>query len=410
MTVSSNSLSHVEKIRALANSILEYADKLEQEDPFEIASSQPGKQISTACSELASLVATPRNWVIRVACAYSGCVALSLVLEMGLQKLISNTQATTSLDELAKATKASPQIIKTALVECIRSHIFEEPTPEQYRHNDNSRMLLNENYASWVHFRVDEGFRSGAYLAQSMAANKMQIAEEPSKRAFGMAFNTNQSFYEYYNLEDPVRGARFDKNMAGSSNNGTYGLPVEMVYSFENIGKKATIVDVGGGQGQNCIKLAKMFPEMKFILEDRYSQADTKILPYLPADIRDRIKWQVHDFTKPQPVKGADLYLISQVLMDHQRGACHEILKHVVEAMTPNHSILLISDYMSPGSEGTISPMINALNIHIISILGRAFWTRKEWEDLFAAVSPSLKLQRLEFSEGRAVFELIKVN
>ena len=34
------------------------------------------------------------------------------------------------------------------------SFIFEEPAPEQFRHNDNSRMLLNENYAAWVHFRL----------------------------------------------------------------------------------------------------------------------------------------------------------------------------------------------------------------------------------------------------------------
>ncbi|KAJ6256890.1 Pseudouridine-5'-phosphate glycosidase [Drechslerella dactyloides] len=191
-----------------------------------------------------------------------------------------------------------------------------------------------------------------------------EVGQDPQNRL------ADKPFYQYYDSEDPVRGARFSKGMAGSLDNGTYGMPVELVYSFEKLGKAATIVDVGGGRGQNCIRLANLFPEMSFVLQDLYVNANSESLLHVPVDIRNRIKWQVHDFYDSQPVKGADLYLISQILMDHQFDACRVIMQHIVEAMNPNHSVLLISDYMSPGEEDYLSPTINALKIHIMSILG----------------------------------------
>jgi hypothetical protein len=103
--------SHLEKIKALANSVLQYADQCEKQDPYDISKSEQGKQISAACSELASLTASPRNWVIQVACGYIGSMALSLILELKIHTAISDGTATTSLDELAKKTGAAKQII-----------------------------------------------------------------------------------------------------------------------------------------------------------------------------------------------------------------------------------------------------------------------------------------------------------
>jgi cyclopropane fatty-acyl-phospholipid synthase-like methyltransferase len=124
--------------------------------------------------------------------------------------------------------------------------------------------------------------------------------------------------YEWYGSVDKARGARFAKHMQGSLDNATYGVPVELVFAFEKLKPDATVVDVGGGRGQNSIRLARNFPEMSFVSQDLYSNADSEDWSHLPANIRDRIKWQAHDFYTPQKVKGADMYLISQILMDHQ--------------------------------------------------------------------------------------------
>ncbi|KAB8271464.1 S-adenosyl-L-methionine-dependent methyltransferase [Aspergillus minisclerotigenes] len=404
----SQSSEKIDKIELLAKQILNDAGQCRAEGREDISLSDSMKKISSSCTEIASLAATPRNWVIKTACSYTTCMALSIILEFGLQKHIRDGDGTTSLDELVQMSGVNKEVIKMALSQCMLSFIFEEPDPEQFRHNDNSRMLLNENYAAWVQFRCDDSYTAGAYLTQSLKENNLQIAGEPEKRAWGIAYGTNKSFYEWYNSEDPVRGRRFDKQMAASLDNATYGVQIEEIFSFDKF-QNATLVDVGGGRGQNSIRLAGRFPGMSFIVQDLYCKNDEERVAQLPANIRDKISWQRHDFTTPQPTKEADVYLLSQILMDHQPDSCRVIVKHLVDAMAPNHSVLLINDYMSPtGDEGKFTPMNSALNLHMLAILGRAFWSRKEWEGFFASVSPCLKLRTFNFTGGRVVFELYK--
>lgn len=70
-------------------------------------------------------------------------------------------------------------------------------------------------------------------------------------------------------------------------------------------------------------------------------------------------------------------------------------------------STLLIVDWMSPDeNEGYLSPQCTALNLHMLSILGRVFWTRKEWQELFATLSPRLYDRKVEFRGGRVLFVL----
>ncbi|THC87537.1 hypothetical protein EYZ11_013018 [Aspergillus tanneri] len=209
-----------------------------------------------------------------------------------------------------------------ALRQCIGCHIFEEPSPEHYRHNENSRMLLNENYASWLEFRVDDGLLAGAYLTKSVMANNGQIPDIPSKRAFGLAFQSPRTaelpFYEYYKY-DKARGARFSKAMAACHESKTFGV---LVSSLQKLKQNATIVDVGGGRGNNSIRLARHYNDMSFIVQDLYDDVgcfrDSHSMDSPHDDVRGRIRWMTHDFYEQQPVMGADMYLLSHVLMDHQ--------------------------------------------------------------------------------------------
>ena len=114
-----------------------------------------------------------------------------------------------------------------------------------------------------------------------------------------------------------MRGRRFDKQMAASLDNATYGVQIEEIFSFEKF-QNATLVDVGGGRGQNSVRLAVKFPGMSFIVQDLYCKNDEERMAQLPVNVRDNIKWQKHDFTTPEPIQGADVYLLSQILMDHQ--------------------------------------------------------------------------------------------
>lgn len=71
-------------------------------------------------------------------------------------------------------------------------------------------------------------------------------------------------------------------------------------------------VDVGGGKGHECQLLLEKFPDMrgKLVVQD---------LPFVIDDIRhldSRVEKMYHDFTKPQPVKGARAYFLQASASD----------------------------------------------------------------------------------------------
>jgi sterigmatocystin 8-O-methyltransferase len=122
----------------------------------------------------------------------------------------------------------------------------------------------------------------------------------------------NKTFYEYVREDDPVRGARFDTSMEATALDPT----VEMSYPFNSLRDGAVLVDVGGGKGHHCRRLMGQFPKMQFIVQD-HQEAVKDLGPVDLGGDENRIKWQGHNFFDPQPVKGADVYLLNSVLMDH---------------------------------------------------------------------------------------------
>ena len=107
----STSSERIEKIELLAKQILHDAGQCRAEGREDISLSDSMKKISSSCTEIASLAATPRNWVIKTACSYTTCMALSIVLEFSLQKHIRDGDGTTSLDELVQMSGVTKQVI-----------------------------------------------------------------------------------------------------------------------------------------------------------------------------------------------------------------------------------------------------------------------------------------------------------
>jgi len=123
------------------------------------------------------------------------------------------------------------------------------------------------------------------------------------------------SLYEYYHTIDQARGERFAKAMAGHYD-GPIDKPLEDIFPFEQLKEGALIVDIGGGNGQNSLRLASKHPHLSFIIQDHASVTSTASSQIEPS-LKTRVTWQAHDFYALQPVKGADIYLLSHILMDH---------------------------------------------------------------------------------------------
>ncbi|KAJ5928541.1 hypothetical protein N7466_007497 [Penicillium verhagenii] len=92
--------------------------------------------------------------------------------------------------------------------------------------------------------------------------------------------------------------------------------PIENIFPFNSLDPDALIVDIGGGNGQHSMRLGTKYPSMSFIVQDHASVVELAQRT-VPSALGGRIQWQSQDMFSPQSVEGADIYLLSHVLMDH---------------------------------------------------------------------------------------------
>ncbi|GMF68109.1 unnamed protein product [Aspergillus oryzae] len=134
----------------------------------------------------------------------------------------------------------------------------------------------------------------------------------------------SKTLYEYYNAVDLRRGQRFASAMAGHYNT-PLDDPIESIYPFNVLRDNALVVDIGGGKGHHSIRLAEKYEMMSFIVQDQTSVVETVQTENLPQSVAGRIEWQAHDLHSPQPVQGADVYILSHIMMDNQPGCVKKI-------------------------------------------------------------------------------------
>ncbi|RHZ67306.1 uncharacterized protein CDV56_103356 [Aspergillus thermomutatus] len=370
----------------ISRQIQRYADKLQAgETPTEEMAT-----ISSACRELDALVTTPELWTNRVAMGYNGSIAICLLFDLNIFQSLSESDIPTSLDDLVKRSGASRSLLRCALREVVAQFVLDEPSPETY--------CLNS--------RSDVGLMTGAYMSRYVGENAGQIPSHRHRTAFQMAYRTDQSFYAFLRSSDQKLGERFDRAMQWHSRSAA--TTVESIFDFNQLKADAVVVDVGGGKGHHSIRIAKQHPRMSFIVQD-YGAEPPADSSDIDETILKRVEWQDHDFHTEQPVKGADLYLASCILMDHTSEDCCTILGHLADAMTPHRSILLVDDAIDVGSQGGLS-MANGMNMHLLACFGTLSRTMGEWHTLIERVPGSLSIVNSWMSDpGRVTFALKRV-
>jgi hypothetical protein len=114
----------------------------------------------------------------------------------------------------------------------------------------------------------------------------------------------------------------------------------DKLYDPEKDGERVTLVDVGGGQGQQISKILAAHPKLKsskFVLQDM-----PEVLALAAGNIPDDVERMQHDFWTPQPVKGAKAYFLSRVLHDYPDAACVKLLSLLADAMEPDSKVLIV--------------------------------------------------------------------
>lgn len=105
--------------------------------------------------------------------------------------------------------------------------------------------------------------------------------------------------------------------MAGHYNS-PLSKPIESIFPFQHLPANSVLVDVGGGNGQQAIRLTTLYPQVSCVVQDHDSViASAQKAATVSTDVAQRITWQAHDFYSPQPCKAANVYLLSHIMMDN---------------------------------------------------------------------------------------------
>ncbi|KAL8670613.1 MAG: hypothetical protein Q9168_004862 [Polycauliona sp. 1 TL-2023] len=147
------------------------------------------------------------------------------------------------------------------------------------------------------------------------------------------------------------------------------------------------VVDVGGGLGHGLVEIQEKFPACKgrLLLQDlpkTVEQAETNGGIFEPM---------AHDIFASQPIQGPKIFLIRQVLHDWPDQECREILGHLVAAMRPSYSKILINEFVA--ADTGPSDFITAIDLVMMGLSGGMERTESQWCRLLS--SAGLRIEKI---------------
>lgn len=257
-------------------------------------------------------------------------------------------------------------------------------------------------------------------LQMAAAAGKWgPDSKQTNETAFNIALNTDLPFFQYLSRNQSMMAefSAYMQNVRSST-----GLSLQHLvkgFAWDGIPEDGVVVDVGGSTGGAAISLAEAFPNLHFVVQDLATNAESgqKIAGgSLSGGVAERITFQGHDFMKPQPVKGANAYLLRMILHDWSDDDAVKIVRNIVDAMDTNNfqSRLLIMDTVlpQPGSVPvSVERLIRARDMTMLQAFNSKERDLDDWKNLLALANPKLSLVNViqPFGSAMSVLEVALV-
>ncbi len=262
-------------------------------------------------------------------------------------------ESTVTYKELAGACGLSEDVDKLRRIvryAMVGMRLFRELFPDEIAHSAASRILATEQPArDWLGRNVMEALPSAVCLTD--AVSTWPGSTRGDNTAANIAFGYQGSWFEWLRTQ-PERAARFRGGMGFMSSDAKDAAVTDVTegFAWKELPPGSKFVDVGGGNGQIAIEILRTAGQLSGIVQDQQSVISQISGP--PADIGDRLMFQVADFFAPQQVKDAEVYLFRRVFHDWPDAECLRVLHATVPSMKTG-ATLLINDFVLP-APGTV--------------------------------------------------------
>lgn len=249
------------------------------------------------------------------------------------------------------------------------------------------------------------------------ATEKWGDTTAANETAYNLVHETDLPFFQHLKSR-PVLNDNFDAFMRSRavSHTGSRAEYLLEAFDWKSLGD-ATVVDVslhlldtndpyrtdseqvGGSSGSTATMLATAYPALKLVVEDLpgpVNNARSRVLD-LSEDVRNRIKIVEYDFFTPQPVKGADVYLLRTILHDWPDADAIRILHGIIEAMRPASRLLIMDMVLpKPGSGSrTFEAALRQKDLTMIQTFNAKEREVDEWRALLTKADPRLNIRAI---------------
>ncbi|KAI0885554.1 putative O-methyltransferase [Annulohypoxylon maeteangense] len=398
----------------------------------------PGRQaydaqrtIIAALGSVEELVAEPHLRLVDFAELYFEVRALHIALQHDIAILLAKGGADgVPVEELAKATGLDRQKLSRLLRALTTQHFFREVGPDRFANNRITQALVNDEKLQAQTTRSSMGFAAASALPEALIDPVRGPSQNPEDAAWPLAVGTKLPFFDWMNEKVPLSRAGEkaspgaargfykevepspDEELVPRDDTKTYNL--YLVGNSKSLGSahlydfpwkelgNALVVDVGGGVGSFDLQLARLYPELRFVVQDQVVATEQGVSLWqkeFPEALESgRTKFLTHDFFTPNPVKEADIYWMRHVLHDWKDDDSAKILAMTAGAMGPK-SRLLVADITltetigDPYIKAAPKPLLAnygihghhgfALDIAMMSLMNGKERTPSEFRNLF---------------------------
>lgn len=266
-------------------------------------------------------------------------------------------------DLAAKCTTITENQLTRLVRQGINLHLFREPIKGFVSHTADTALLVEDSTLFDVATTLTVDLRP-ASLKLMAAMEKWPGSDAPTHTGWQLAYNTDKLMYETIK-EDAEAQRRFSAHLQQiSKQDPRTGEKVVAMFPWGDF-PDATVVDVGGGNGQYSVAIARSCTGMKFIVQD-VPGVSKEGHEKLPEDLRSRVEFMHHDMFKPQPVKGADIFFLRHVFHNWSDTHCVRVLKALVPGLKPGARVL-ICDLIIP--EPGSAPAVEVKEIRRVDLL-----------------------------------------
>lgn len=307
------------------------------------------RQLYNAARELMFAVETPHEATHRVFYSPIPLHLAKLAIDLRLFHILAEQDSEFSVEELARRTGCD-SVLLLRIIRGLASHaLISQTTDDRFAANETTKTFTNPGVEGGVyHYQVTE---EPVFQNLPVFFNRYGYKNptSDSTTAFQSAWNTDASIFDFVaqnpekmNAVIALMTAQRADQKSWIADDKLFPEQYFQLSSDDLANDRAIVVDVGGGAGHQCLALRSQHPELKgrIVLEDLPSTVE-RVDKKQFADLR--IEILVHDFNEPQPVRGAKVYYLRNILHDWPDCTCESILKNVREAMDSD-SVLIIDE------------------------------------------------------------------